>query len=304
MCYLTNVINNQVNLELDDEIKKQVDDKVITWMKKSYANTILDMKTQSTQQDIICILLDIILYQDSVLVNSAFTLLARYFQQKQNIIDYASQVQLLEEEQEINILKKCDHELRIMKKTAEDGEFWMGCIEENDDVKEPLVTSRNFIKRLEMLTELCVYNPDRIVDKEEKKKEGAGDEDEDAAFLNLTELRQEWDNEDPRIVIEEEKNDFKNQTLLRNLQAQQAALIIIKMKSLEDAPDANPYLRVLEKSYIFLIKFVRNNRENQKVLLPYIDDFIDDMEYGVHAWELVCEIFRNSDDLLNYPNLI
>ena len=27
---------------------------------------------------------------------------------------------------------------------------------------------------------------------------------------------------------------------------------------------------------------------------------MNDMEYGVHAWELICEIFRNSDDLINY----
>jgi hypothetical protein len=75
------------------------------------------------------------------------------------------------------------------------------------------------------------------------------------------------------------------------------------MKSLDEAEDANPYLRVLEKAYIFLIKFVRNNRDNQKILLSHIDLFIDDMEYGVHAWELICEIFKNSDDLINY-NLV
>lgn len=76
------------------------------------------------------------------------------------------------------------------------------------------------------------------------------------------------------------------------------------MGSLDDASDANPYLRVLEKAYIFLIKFVRGNRENQKMLIPHIDSFIEDMEYGVHSWELICEIFRNSDDLSNYPNLL
>ena len=27
---------------------------------------------------------------------------------------------------------------------------------------------------------------------------------------------------------------------------------------------------------------------------------MDDMEFGVHAWELICEIFRNSDQLLTY----
>jgi hypothetical protein len=39
------------------------------------------------------------------------------------------------------------------------------------------------------------------------------------------------------------------------------------------------------------------------MLIPYLDLFMEDMEYGVHAWELICEIFRNSDDLINY-NLV
>lgn len=40
----------------------------------------LDMKVMSTKKDLVCILLDIILYQDSKLVNNAFTLLSKYFQ--------------------------------------------------------------------------------------------------------------------------------------------------------------------------------------------------------------------------------
>ena len=52
---------------------------------------------------------------------------------------------------------------------------------------------------------------------------------------------------------------------------------------------------MLEKAYIFLIKFVRNNKANQLVLIEYIDLFMEDMEFGVHSWELICEIFKNSD---------
>lgn len=47
-------------------------------MKVAFANKNLDMKAQS-EKDLICVLLDILLYQDSVLVNSAFILLTRYF---------------------------------------------------------------------------------------------------------------------------------------------------------------------------------------------------------------------------------
>lgn len=82
-------------------------------------------------------------------------------------------MQLLEEEQEINIFNKCKSEIKILKVSAEDGEFWMGKVEGDDEeCKEPLVASRQFIKRLEMLTELCIYNPDRIVDNNDQAKKG------------------------------------------------------------------------------------------------------------------------------------
>jgi hypothetical protein len=31
----------------------------------------------------------------------------------------------------------------------------------------------------------------------------------------------------------------------------------------------------------------------------YIDLFVGDMEYGIHSWELIAEIFKNSDLLIN-----
>ena len=31
-----------------------------------------------------------------------------------------------------------------------------------------------------------------------------------------------------------------------------------------------------------------------------MDLFIEDMEFGVHSWELICEIFRNSDMLRTF----
>ena len=37
------------------------------------------------------------------------------------------------------------------------------------------------------------------------------------------------------------------------------------------------------------------------MLLEYLELFLEDMEYGVHAWELICEIFRNSSALFTYP---
>ena len=59
-------------------------------------------------------------------------------------------------------------------------------VTENDGLKK----SRNFITQLEMLTDLCVFNPDRIVDFDvkKKKKNDFEAEDEEEDFLNITEL--------------------------------------------------------------------------------------------------------------------
>lgn len=40
------------------------------------------------------------------------------------------------------------------------------------------------------------------------------------------------------------------------------------------------------------------------ILFEYINLFSEDMEYGVHAWELIAEIFKNSELLLNINNVI
>ena len=97
MFYLQNMLTGCAIDDEDKEIKEKCDDKVIGWMKSSFANKNLDMRSKS-EEDLVCILMDIILYQDSVMVNNAFTLLARYFSQKRNIIEYANEVQLLQNE--------------------------------------------------------------------------------------------------------------------------------------------------------------------------------------------------------------
>jgi len=89
-----------------------------------------------------------------------------------------------------------------MKKSAENSEFWIGIPE-----REKLKQARLFIDKLEMLSDLCIYKPNRVIDiddkKDKKKQDEDIDNDDDAEdefeFLNLTELLSEWDNEDPRV---------------------------------------------------------------------------------------------------------
>ena len=146
---------------------------------------------------------------------------------------------------------------------------WLGIAE-----TEALRTAMIFINKLEMLTDLCIHIPDRVFDTDDKKKNGSDSEDEAAdedeeegnkekfAFLNVDMLTEDWDNEDNRIIDDDEKMDPKNQILMRNLQAYKTPMAIIGSHGVEEADDSNAYLRVLEKCYIFLLKFVRKNKVN------------------------------------------
>lgn len=62
--YLLRVLNG-TSEESDNEIKQICDEKIVNWMKTSFQNKNLDMRFKSKKKDLICILLDIILYQDS-----------------------------------------------------------------------------------------------------------------------------------------------------------------------------------------------------------------------------------------------
>ena len=163
------------------------------------------------------------------------------------------------------MLTKVELDVKFLKKKADESDEWLGQGE-----KSCLKIARQFIDRIEMLTDLCIYKPNRQIDLDEQKpkKEDEDHDDEDKAaedefeFLNLSELQEEWDNEDMKVCTDEEVNEEKNQTLLKNLSAYEPALNIINAKILKTADDKNSALKVLEKLYIFLIKFVKNNKQN------------------------------------------
>lgn len=132
------------------EIKPIIDGKVVKWMNTAFSDKKLDLERISVA-DFVCVLLDLILYENASLVNNAFKLLVRFFQQKQAIIDLASQVQLLEKDSEIAILRSVQQQLTEMKREADNAEFWLGFQGRNE-----LMKSRNFMERFDMLADLCV----------------------------------------------------------------------------------------------------------------------------------------------------
>ena len=86
------------------ELKPIIDGRVVEWINTAFSDKKLDLERISVA-DFVCVLLDMILYENSQLVNNAFKLLVRFFQQKQAIIDLASNVQILEKDLEIAVLK-------------------------------------------------------------------------------------------------------------------------------------------------------------------------------------------------------
>ena len=45
---------------------------------------------------------------------------------------------------------------------------------------------------------------------------------------------------------------------------------------------------------------MKQNKENQTIILQEIDTFLDDIDLGVHALELISEIFRDNEALLTF----
>lgn len=210
---------------------------------------------------------------------------------------------------DITRMKTVEAQLTEMKRIADNAEFWMGLSGKNEAMK-----ARNFMERLDMLSSLCVkgassqydFNDNMRLNKSMMKfevaklvqKRGRANKlaaDSESAVLNdVSELTADWEDDDTRVIQDSEEPNADMQRLLRNLNAHNIALIIIGQKNLDDVESAGAYLRVLEKAYIFLLKFVRNNPENQQLLIEHLDEFIDDAGHGVHAVELVIEIFRHN----------
>lgn len=104
--------------------------------------------------------------------------------------ELASEVQILQDADEIAVLNACNATLREMKKDAESCEFWLGKSDETS-----LKMARSFIDRLQGLIDLCIYNENRVIDlKNDKKKEE--EVEEEFQFLNLSEFKDQWDDED------------------------------------------------------------------------------------------------------------
>jgi hypothetical protein len=95
-----------------------------------------------------------------------------------------------------------------MGEQATDSDSWLG-----ESSNEALKKSMGFINKMEMLIDLCTYVENRVFETNEKKKnddsEDDDDEDEeegnkeDDNDMNFDILKEEWDNEDNKIIDED-----------------------------------------------------------------------------------------------------
>jgi hypothetical protein len=60
------------------ELKPEIDGRVVSWVNSAFGDKKLDLETISVA-DFVCVLLDLILYENPNLVNNAFKLLVRFF---------------------------------------------------------------------------------------------------------------------------------------------------------------------------------------------------------------------------------
>lgn len=101
------------------------------------------------------------------------------------------------------------------------------------------------------------------------------------------------------LPIDSEEPNQEYQRMLRNLEAHEIVLSIIKQNSQKDSDNENLYKKVIKNGYSALIRFVRRNRANQRCLIPYVETvFKEHHASGLGATQLVGEILRDDPSLM------
>ena len=130
-------------------------------------------------------------------------------------------MQLLEDENEIAILRSVSLQLTEIKKEAENAEFWLGY-----STKDELVKARHIMEQFDMLSDLCVKKTERVydftnfkvLDKSIAKNEIGKLSDRRKSYIsgvnletemmdNVSDMMDEWNDDDIRVTQETEEND-------------------------------------------------------------------------------------------------
>ena len=90
-----------------------------------FKDTDLDLQA-SSKKDMVCVLLDLCMYENQDLVNGAFSNLVRHFSQKQDLLEACARVQLLTDPREILLYEAVQRDLRRLAALVETEELWLG----------------------------------------------------------------------------------------------------------------------------------------------------------------------------------
>jgi len=86
--------------------------------------------------------------------------------------------------------------------------------------------------------------------------------------------------------------------MLRNLEAHEIVMTVIKQNNERGVENMELYQKVIKSGYSMLIRFVRNNKPNQRSLLGYVSTvFKEHGSYGLGSTQLVGEILRDDPTL-------
>ena len=229
------------------------------------------------------------MYKDEILVNKAFSMLTRFFTQRHTMLHLITSTQILENEQSIQTLQNVTMTLEELRKVNDSADFWMGGEDEAS-----LEQANTAVKLLENLTSICVVPMNHLL-AELQEQQQPGQMGKNILYIEEMKamLMQSTFQYSRPVLGEHERPEKENQWLLRNLKAGEVALMLVKQKRRNSAE----FKTVLRAAYSFLIRYVRGT--GGKDIFPYIQSyFLEDIELGVGACQLISELYRNNPKLV------
>ena len=293
--------------------EKQMDDKK------------LDLEVLSWS-DYVWINLYLMLYKNEDLIRKAWDLLVRFHSQRQSFFTLLKSVQMLEDDDAIEILEILDEKLNELREMAQNSEFWLG------------QSDRESIKTAKKTIDILNYWSNLMIEKEgldDFEDSGDFDMNQDVPFLDVkpstknkmnanksnlelskslskkyqgdsrvldeelqTFVNDKMDYERP-ILLDTETPNQEYQRMLRNLEAHEIIMLIIKQNSIKSTESEDLYKRVIKTAYSTLIRFVRNNKMNKKIMVKYVDTvFAEHHGTGLGSTQLEGEILKDDQSLL------
>jgi hypothetical protein len=304
----------------------------LSWLSDILQDEELDLM-QASEKDFIAVLLDLVMYKHPALAYDVFQLMLKNFSQRTTLLQYLSNIQLLESEHEVETMQRAKAYLKELSGYAETSEFWLGLNEEEMPSARRMVifhgaSSGSIHTQVGVLISYlinvcCKTGLDAFKDLSYSEPEIEEIEDvlevrtlahntlksDEISILaepqkNLFEFIREQSHShdladaEPSIFSPGEVPNRENQRLLRNLEAYIPIIALIRYKSQSPEYSREQHFTVLRYCYAFLAKFCRSNPTNQALLFPEVSTFIEDLSNNVLALSLIKEIFRNNSQLL------